>query len=183
MEPCRFGVSSRRFEERFLHCASRQLRRSEAEEKASARSGRNDRFGWCGLDEWQDQEWICMAHFEMCVVESRIMALLDEIADGRTDLVFEYVAQGNSAASADAGGVSAAAMVRVLRGRKRDQIFAGERRDAGCARRELRSECRELSRALAALQISAGARSGRESSFAGYREKRRCMPRYAPRSG
>ena len=35
-----------------------------------------------------------MAHFEMCVVESRIMALLDEIADGRTDLVFEYVAQG-----------------------------------------------------------------------------------------
>ena len=47
-----------------------------------------------------------MAHFEMCVVESRIMALLDEIADGRTDLVFEYVAQGNAASSADADGVS-----------------------------------------------------------------------------
>jgi ankyrin repeat protein len=40
------------------------------------------------------------------VVECGIMAMLDEIADGRTDLVFEYVAEGNSAASADAEGVS-----------------------------------------------------------------------------
>jgi hypothetical protein len=29
-------------EERFLHCASRQLRRSEVEEEASAYFGRND---------------------------------------------------------------------------------------------------------------------------------------------
>jgi hypothetical protein len=28
----------------FLHCASRHVRRSEREEKASARSGRNDTF-------------------------------------------------------------------------------------------------------------------------------------------
>lgn len=34
------------------------------------------------------------------------MALLDEIADGRTDLVFEYVAEGHTADSADADGVS-----------------------------------------------------------------------------
>ena len=36
---------ARGIEERFLGCAGRQLRRSEAEEKASARSGRNDRSG------------------------------------------------------------------------------------------------------------------------------------------
>ncbi len=35
-----------------------------------------------------------------------IMATLDEIADGRTDLVFEYCAAGNSASSADNNGVS-----------------------------------------------------------------------------
>jgi uncharacterized protein len=34
------------------------------------------------------------------------MPLLDEIADGRTDLVFEYVAEGHPATSADAHGVS-----------------------------------------------------------------------------
>jgi uncharacterized protein len=34
------------------------------------------------------------------------MAMLDEIADGRTDLVFEFVAQGKPATSADAQGVS-----------------------------------------------------------------------------
>ncbi len=34
------------------------------------------------------------------------MALLDEIADGRTDLVFEYLAEGHAAHSADANGVS-----------------------------------------------------------------------------
>jgi hypothetical protein len=31
-------------EERFLHYASRRVRRSEREEKASARCGRNDKF-------------------------------------------------------------------------------------------------------------------------------------------
>ena len=31
-------------EERFLHSASRRVRRNEGEEKASACSGRNDRF-------------------------------------------------------------------------------------------------------------------------------------------
>src|SRR5580704_290081 len=40
------GAAPRSFlaeiEERFLHCASRRVRRSEREEKASARSGRND---------------------------------------------------------------------------------------------------------------------------------------------
>ncbi len=35
----------RQIEERFLHCASQQLHRSEAEEKASARFGRNDTSG------------------------------------------------------------------------------------------------------------------------------------------
>ncbi|HMD38080.1 MAG TPA: ankyrin repeat domain-containing protein [Candidatus Acidoferrum sp.] len=34
------------------------------------------------------------------------MPLLDEIADGRTDLVFEYVAEGHPATSADPHGVS-----------------------------------------------------------------------------
>jgi ankyrin repeat protein len=34
------------------------------------------------------------------------MAIFDEIIDGRTDLVFEYVAEGNSARSADKDGVS-----------------------------------------------------------------------------
>lgn len=34
------------------------------------------------------------------------MAMLDEISDGRTDLVFEYIAAGNPATSADAEGVS-----------------------------------------------------------------------------
>lgn len=34
------------------------------------------------------------------------MALLDEITDGRTDLVFEYLAEGHSAASTDNDGVS-----------------------------------------------------------------------------
>ena len=31
-------------EERFLHCTSRRVRRSEREEKASARFGRNDSY-------------------------------------------------------------------------------------------------------------------------------------------
>lgn len=35
-----------------------------------------------------------------------VMGLLDEIADGRTDLVFEYIAAGNSANSTDPHGVS-----------------------------------------------------------------------------
>jgi ankyrin repeat protein len=34
------------------------------------------------------------------------MSMLEEIVDGRTDLVFEYLAQGNAANSTDAGGVS-----------------------------------------------------------------------------
>jgi ankyrin repeat protein len=34
------------------------------------------------------------------------MALLDEIVDGRTDLVFEYLAEGHAADSADTDGVS-----------------------------------------------------------------------------
>lgn len=34
------------------------------------------------------------------------MAMLDEIADGRTDLVFEYVRDGHAVTSTDAGGVS-----------------------------------------------------------------------------
>ena len=34
------------------------------------------------------------------------MGMLDEIADGRTDLVFEYLAGGNSASSCDEDGVS-----------------------------------------------------------------------------
>jgi len=32
--------------------------------------------------------------------------MLDKIVDGRTDLVFEYLAQGHAANSADANGVS-----------------------------------------------------------------------------
>ena len=32
--------------------------------------------------------------------------MLDRIADGRTDLVFEYVAAGNTATATDSGGVS-----------------------------------------------------------------------------
>jgi len=34
------------------------------------------------------------------------IAMLDQIADGRTDLVFEYLAEGHAATSADRGGVS-----------------------------------------------------------------------------
>jgi hypothetical protein len=45
LELVRGGRLARQIEERFLHCASRQLRRSEAEEEASARFGRNDTFG------------------------------------------------------------------------------------------------------------------------------------------
>ena len=41
-----------------------------------------------------------------CVLEYKTMALLDEIVDGRTDLVFEYLAEGHSADSADKDGVS-----------------------------------------------------------------------------
>ena len=40
------------------------------------------------------------------MVEFRAMAMLDEIADGRTDLVFEYLAAGNAANSVDSDGVS-----------------------------------------------------------------------------
>ena len=40
------------------------------------------------------------------VLECDIMAMLDEIVDGRTDLVFEYCATGNSATSSDKDGVS-----------------------------------------------------------------------------
>jgi hypothetical protein len=48
------NIQSRKYEreftieERFLHCASRRVRRSERKEKASARSGRNDRSGLAG---------------------------------------------------------------------------------------------------------------------------------------
>ena len=38
-------------EETFLHCASRRVRGSEREEKASARSGRNDMFVWVLLKD------------------------------------------------------------------------------------------------------------------------------------
>jgi ankyrin repeat protein len=40
------------------------------------------------------------------VVECGIMPMLDEIVHGRTDLVFEYCAAGNSASSCDKDGVS-----------------------------------------------------------------------------
>jgi hypothetical protein len=39
-------------------------------------------------------------------VEYKIMTLFDEITDGRTDLVFEYLAEGHSANSVDNAGVS-----------------------------------------------------------------------------
>jgi hypothetical protein len=34
------------------------------------------------------------------------MSILDQITEGRTDLVFDYVAAGHAATSADSGGVS-----------------------------------------------------------------------------
>ena len=34
------------------------------------------------------------------------MAILDQITDGRTDLVFDYLAQGNAATATDKDGVS-----------------------------------------------------------------------------
>jgi len=37
---------------------------------------------------------------------SRRSALLDEIVDGRTDLVFEFVSAGYPASATDGGGVS-----------------------------------------------------------------------------
>ena len=40
------------------------------------------------------------------MLQCGIMAILDEIVDGRTDLVFEYCATGNSATSSDKDGVS-----------------------------------------------------------------------------
>ncbi len=40
------------------------------------------------------------------VVECEIMAMLDEIKEGRTDLVFEYLAEGHAADSADEDGVT-----------------------------------------------------------------------------
>jgi uncharacterized protein len=40
------------------------------------------------------------------MLKSAIMAILDEIIDGRTDLVFEFVAAGNSANSTDKDGYS-----------------------------------------------------------------------------
>jgi ankyrin repeat protein len=40
------------------------------------------------------------------VVDCAIMALMDEICDGRTDLVFEYLAAGHPAESADKNGVT-----------------------------------------------------------------------------
>jgi ankyrin repeat protein len=40
------------------------------------------------------------------VVNSQIMPILDELIDGRTDLVFEYLAEGHAAHSVDADGVS-----------------------------------------------------------------------------
>jgi ankyrin repeat protein len=40
------------------------------------------------------------------VVECKIMAILDEIKDGRTDLVFEYLREGHAANSADKDGTS-----------------------------------------------------------------------------
>jgi len=58
-----FLVDYGEIEERFLHCASRQLRRSEAEEKASARSGRNDRSGLAGM------RWL---NWEKIIEDSRI---------------------------------------------------------------------------------------------------------------
>lgn len=40
------------------------------------------------------------------MVNSQIMPILDELVDGRTDLVFEYLAEGHAAHSVDADGVS-----------------------------------------------------------------------------
>jgi len=40
------------------------------------------------------------------MLECTIMPILEEIADGRTDFVFEYLAEGNSANSTDNNGVS-----------------------------------------------------------------------------
>src|SRR5208282_4558251 len=42
----------------------------------------------------------------LAVLEYAIMAMLEEITNGRTDLVFEYVAQGNAATTSDGHGVS-----------------------------------------------------------------------------
>jgi uncharacterized protein len=40
------------------------------------------------------------------MINSHIMPILDELVDGRTDLVFEYLAEGHAAHSVDADGVS-----------------------------------------------------------------------------
>ena len=42
-------------------------------------------------------------------------SLMHEFVDGRTDLVFELLARGESPNAADKNGVSALAVVRVLR--------------------------------------------------------------------
>ena len=56
----RNGAGHGRIEERFLHCASRRVRRSEHEEKAPARSGRNDSFEF----------WLMADVFPVLVVEA-----------------------------------------------------------------------------------------------------------------
>ena len=52
--------------------------------------------------------------------------MLSEIADGRTDLVFEFIAEGNGADYDGRQWSFAAAVVCVLRRRERDEILAGE---------------------------------------------------------
>jgi hypothetical protein len=50
------------------------------------------------------------------------VAILDEIIDGRSDLVFEYLTEGHAANSTDKDWDFAGAVVRVLRRRRHYQI-------------------------------------------------------------
>ena len=59
-------------EEGFLHFASRQLRRSEVGEKASARFGRNDSSGCVGLVVCQDQ-LVKMRDNKCCFTWNRLL--------------------------------------------------------------------------------------------------------------
>ena len=75
--------------------------------------------------------------------------MLDRVSDGRTDLVFEYLAEGHVATSTDADGVS----LMKWCGRQWHAIPARQRRIPEVAWRKSRPKWSGVSRSLATLRV------------------------------
>src|SRR5882762_11385896 len=94
--------------------------------------------------------------------------MLDRIADGRTDLVFDYLSLGYFANSKDKHGRLFNPTLRILRGCQCHQIPPRQWRITGSARKQLWAQRRSLSWALETVPVPYREHRRRELCGSGY---------------